>query len=128
VHRRNYGRICPIETPEGPNIGLIASSPPRPRERVPASSRRPTPGGRGAGHRRGEFYSALEEEKHVIAQGERALRQEGPLRHALVSCRKGRVPPGAPEDISLMDVSPNQLVRWRASLIPFLENDDATAR
>src|SRR5438477_365722 len=73
-----------------------------------------------------KFYSALEEEKHVIAQANAAFDKKGHFVTPLVSCRKaGEFPQARPEDISLMDVSPNQLVSVAASLIPFLENDDA---
>src|SRR2546423_1617691 len=73
-----------------------------------------------------KFYSALEEEKHVIAQANAAFDKKGHFLTPLVSCRKaGEFPQARPEDISLMDVSPNQLVSVAASLIPFLENDDA---
>src|SRR5207302_3790617 len=73
-----------------------------------------------------KFYSALEEEKHVIAQANAPVDKKGHFVTPLVSCRKaGEFPQSRPEDITLMDVSPNQLVSVAASLIPFLENDDA---
>src|SRR5262249_18384551 len=73
-----------------------------------------------------KFYSALEEEKHVIAQANAPFDKKGNFTTQLVSCRKAdEFPQSRPEDITLMDVSPNQLVSVAASLIPFLENDDA---
>ncbi len=123
----HYGRICPIETPEGPNIGLIASL--STFARVNEYGFVETPYRQVAEGRvtdEVKFYSALEEEKHVIAQANAAFDKKGHFLTPLVSCRKaGEFPQARPEDISLMDVSPNQLVSVAASLIPFLENDDA---
>src|SRR5438105_836492 len=127
VHPTHYGRICPIETPEGPNIGLIASL--STFARVNEYGFVETPYRQvvdGKVTDEVKFYSALEEEKHVIAQANAAFDKKGHFTTALVSCRKaGEFPQARPEDISLMDVSPNQLVSVAASLIPFLENDDA---
>ncbi len=127
VHPTHYGRICPIETPEGPNIGLIASL--STFARVNEYGFVETPYRQVAEGRvtdEVKFYSALEEEKHVIAQANAAFDKKGHFLTPLVSCRKaGEFPQARPEDISLMDVSPNQLVSVAASLIPFLENDDA---
>jgi len=127
VHPTHYGRICPIETPEGPNIGLIASLSTFARVNeygfVETPYRQVT---EGKVTDEVKFYSALEEEKHVIAQANAAFDKKGHFLTPLVSCRKaGEFPQARPEDISLMDVSPNQLVSVAASLIPFLENDDA---
>src|SRR5437667_3189966 len=127
VHPTHYGRICPIETPEGPNIGLIASL--STYARVNEFGFIETPYRQvveGKVTDEVKFYSALEEEKHVIAQANAAFDKKGHFMTPLVSCRKaGEFPQARPEDISLMDVSPNQLVSVAASLIPFLENDDA---
>src|SRR5690349_17202829 len=127
VHPTHYGRICPIETPEGPNIGLIASL--STFARVNEYGFVETPYRQVVEGRvtdEVKFYSALEEEKHVIAQANAAFDKKGHFVTPLVSCRKaGEFPQSRPEDISLMDVSPNQLVSVAASLIPFLENDDA---
>jgi DNA-directed RNA polymerase subunit beta len=127
VHPTHYGRICPIETPEGPNIGLIASL--STFARVNEYGFVETPYRQvvdGKVTDEVKFYSALEEEKHVIAQANAVFDKKGHFETALVSCRKaGEFPQSRPEDITLMDVSPNQLVSVAASLIPFLENDDA---
>jgi len=127
VHPTHYGRICPIETPEGPNIGLIASL--STFARVNEYGFVETPYRQVVEGRvtdEVKFYSALEEEKHVIAQANALFDKKGHFVTPLVSCRKaGEFPQARPEDISLMDVSPNQLVSVAASLIPFLENDDA---
>jgi DNA-directed RNA polymerase subunit beta len=127
VHPTHYGRICPIETPEGPNIGLIASL--STFARVNEYGFVETPYRQVAEGKVTDdvkFYSALEEEKHVIAQANAVFDKKGHFETQLVSCRKaGEFPQSRPEDISLMDVSPNQLVSVAASLIPFLENDDA---
>src|SRR5213595_3811268 len=127
VHPTHYGRICPIETPEGPNIGLIASL--STFARVNEYGFVETPYRQvveGKVTDEVKFYSALEEEKHVIAQANATFDKKGHFMTPLVSCRKaGEFPMARPEDISLMDVSPNQLVSVAASLIPFLENDDA---
>ena len=130
VHPTHYGRICPIETPEGPNIGLIASlSHLRPRQRV-RLRRDALPQGRGRpGHRRRRaLLSALEEEGNYIAQANATLDDEGPAvrEHAgVVAPQRRRRSWSTPDEITLMDVSPNQLVSVAASLIPFLEHDDA---
>src|SRR5438874_3830962 len=127
VHPTHYGRICPIETPEGPNIGLIASL--STFARVNEYGFVETPYRQVVDGRvtdEVKFYSALEEEKHVIAQANAPVDKKGHFTTPLVSCRKaGEFPQSRPEDITLMDVSPNQLVSVAASLIPFLENDDA---
>ncbi|RPH71121.1 MAG: DNA-directed RNA polymerase subunit beta [Myxococcaceae bacterium] len=127
VHPTHYGRICPIETPEGPNIGLIASLSTFARVNefgfVETPYRKVEEGGVT-----GEtaFYSALEEEKHTIAQANAEFDKKGKFVSELVSSRRGgEFVQAKPEDVDLMDVSPNQLVSVAASLIPFLENDDA---
>jgi DNA-directed RNA polymerase subunit beta len=127
VHSTHYGRICPIETPEGPNIGLIASL--STYARVNEYGFVETP------YRKVEkgrvtdevtFYSALEEEKHIIAQANAPVDRRGHFEGNNVSCRKeGEYILARPDEVDLMDVSPNQLVSVAASLVPFLENDDA---
>ena len=127
VHPTHYGRICPIETPEGPNIGLIASL--STFARVNEFGFVETPYRKvegGAVQPETAFYSALEEEKHIIAQANAEFDKKGHFLGDLVSSRKGGDFVNVrPEEVNLMDVSPNQLVSVAASLIPFLENDDA---
>ncbi|MBT8491857.1 MAG: DNA-directed RNA polymerase subunit beta [Deltaproteobacteria bacterium] len=128
VHPTHYGRICPIETPEGPNIGLIASL--STFARVNEYGFIETPYRRvedGKASQDVQFYSALQEEGQVIAQANAPLEPDGSFSEELVSCRAegGDVTMARPEDITLMDVSPNQLVSVAAGLIPFLEHDDA---
>src|SRR5260370_4590124 len=127
VHPTHYGRICPIETPEGPNIGLIASL--STYARVNEFGFVETPYRKVEnGTITGEvaFYSALEEEKHTIAQANAEFDKKGRFISELISCRRGgEFVQARPEDVDLMDVSPNQLASVAASLIPFLENDDA---
>src|SRR5512137_2082999 len=127
VHPTHYGRICPIETPEGPNIGLIASL--STYARVNEYGFVETPyrkAEKGRVTEEVEFYSALEEEKHVIAQANAPVDRKGNFLGTTVSCRKGgEFVQVKPEEVDLMDVSPNQLVSVAAALVPFLENDDA---
>jgi len=127
VHTTHYGRICPIETPEGPNIGLIASL--STYARVNEFGFIETPYRKvedGRATDSVEFYSALQEEGHSIAQSNTPLDKKGKFTEDLVSCRhNGEFVMTKPEEVTLMDVSPNQLVSVAASLIPFLENDDA---
>jgi DNA-directed RNA polymerase subunit beta len=127
VHGTHYGRICPIETPEGPNIGLIASL--STYARVNEFGFIETPYRKVEGGKATDevgFYSALQEEGHYIAQSNSPIGKRGELLEELVSCRHNTETVMAkPEDVTLMDVLPNQLVSVAASLIPFLENDDA---
>src|SRR3954462_2433509 len=127
VHPTHYGRICPIETPEGPNIGLIASL--STYARVNEFGFIETPYRKVDGARATEaveFYSALQEEGHYIAQSNTAVDKKGKFSDDLISCRHNtEFVMAKPEEVTLMDVSPNQLVSVAASLIPFLENDDA---
>ena len=129
VHTTHYGRICPIETPEGPNIGLIASL--STYARVNEYGFVETP------YRKVEdgivldqqvrWYSALEEEGHYIAQANAKIEHlSRKLEGQLISARfNGEFVMVPPSSVQLMDVSPNQLVSVAASLIPFLEHDDA---
>ena len=127
VHATHYGRICPIETPEGPNIGLIASL--STFARVNEFGFVETPFRRVAGGRATDevrFYHADEEKNQHIAQANAELDGRGRLVGPLVSARlNGEYVMVAPEKIGLMDVSPIQLVSVAAALIPFLEHDDA---
>ncbi len=127
VHPTHYGRICPVETPEGPNIGLIVSL--STFARVNEFGFIETPyrlvkDGRVLEDVR--FLTAIEEENMIIAQADRPLDKEGRFVGELISARRGGdFLSVAPEDINMMDVSPNQLVSVAATLIPFLEHDDA---
>ncbi len=127
VHPTHYGRVCPIETPEGPNIGLIASLTTYARVNefgFIETPYREVENGRVTDRIR--YLSALEEEDHVIAQANAPIDGRGAFTVDLVSARKGgEFIMARPEEVNLMDVSPNQLVSVAASLIPFLENDDA---
>ena len=127
VHPTHYGRICPIETPEGPNIGLINSLSTyakinkygfieSPYKRVKD----------GVVQSKVEYLSAMEETKYTIAQANTKLDKNGKIVEELVSCRQNlNFLLSKPETIDYIDVSPKQLVSVAASLIPFLENDDA---
>jgi len=127
VHPTHYGRVCPVETPEGPNIGLIASLSTYARVNdfgfIEVPYRKVN---KGRVSEEVEFLSAYEEDQYVIAQANAELDKRGNLIRDLVSARKGgefiMVPP---DQVDYMDVSPKQLVSVAASLIPFLENDDA---
>ena len=127
VHPTHYGRVCPIETPEGPNIGLIASLTTYARVNEYGFIETPyreVEEGRVTDRIR--YLSALEEEDHVIAQANAPIDNRGAFTADLVSSRKGgEFVMARPEEVDFMDVSPNQLVSVAASLIPFLENDDA---
>jgi DNA-directed RNA polymerase subunit beta len=127
VHGTHYGRICPIETPEGPNIGLIASLSTYARVNEFGFIETPYRTVQG-GHAtdKVEFYSALQEEGHYIAQSNTAFDKKGKFAEEMISARHNTDTVTAKsEEATLMDVSPNQLVSVAASLIPFLENDDA---
>ncbi len=127
VHPTHYGRICPIETPEGPNIGLINS--------LATYSRINKYGFIESPYRKVvdgkvtdkiEYLSAVEEEKYTIAQANSPINEKGNFVEELLSCRKSpNFILAKPDAIEYVDVSPKQLVSVAASLIPFLENDDA---
>jgi DNA-directed RNA polymerase subunit beta len=127
VHPTHYGRICPIETPEGPNIGLINSL--ATFARVNKYGFIETPFRRVRdGHVTDEviYLSAMEEAKYNVAQANADVDEGGRLTEDLVVCRRaGDVIVVPPDRVDLMDVSPKQLVSVAAALIPFLENDDA---
>ncbi|MEM8871897.1 MAG: DNA-directed RNA polymerase subunit beta, partial [Pseudomonadota bacterium] len=127
VHPTHYGRMCPIETPEGPNIGLINS--------LASFARVNKYGFIETPYRRVEdgqvtddvvYMSATEEMRHTVAQANAQLDDNGRFKNELVSTRKsGEYMLNPTENVDLIDVSPKQLVSVAASLIPFLENDDA---
>ncbi len=127
VHPTHYGRICPIETPEGPNIGLIASL--STFARVNEFGFVETPYRKVSEGRVTDevgWYSALEEEGKYIAQASASMDEKGKFKESLVSARlNGDFHMVTPDMIQLMDVSPNQMVSVAAALVPFLEHDDA---
>tara|TARA_Y100000590_G_scaffold43254_1_gene46029 strand:+ start:25 stop:2496 length:2472 start_codon:yes stop_codon:yes gene_type:complete len=127
VHPTHYGRICPIETPEGPNIGLINSLATFSRVNkygfIESPYRKVT---NGIVSNKIEYLSAIEEEKYTIAQANSVIDKNGKFTEELVSCRKSlNFILSKPDLVEYVDVSPKQLVSVAASLIPFLENDDA---
>ncbi|MFK8054010.1 MAG: DNA-directed RNA polymerase subunit beta [Woeseiaceae bacterium] len=127
VHPTHYGRVCPIETPEGPNIGLINS--------LAVYSRTNEYGFLETPYRKVtdgkvtdeiEYLSAIEESQYVIAQANAVLDGKGKFTDELISVRhRNEFTLAGPDDINYMDVSPKQIVSVAASLIPFLEHDDA---
>tara|TARA_B100000676_G_scaffold296894_1_gene337777 strand:+ start:416 stop:4582 length:4167 start_codon:yes stop_codon:yes gene_type:complete len=127
VHPTHYGRICPIETPEGPNIGLINSL--ATYARVNQYGFIETPYRKVENGRVTEevvYNSAIEEGQFTIAQANAPLDKNGKFEEELVSCRQGgEFIMARPDTIDMIDVSPKQLVSVAAALIPFLENDDA---
>ncbi len=127
VHPTHYGRICPIETPEGPNIGLIVSLSTYARVNPYGFIETPYRKVENAIARRDVTYlTAMDEKDYPIAQANALLDEQGHFVKEQVSSRKaGEFVMVPPEEIHYMDVSPNQLVSVSASLIPFLEHDDA---
>ncbi|MBI5144629.1 MAG: DNA-directed RNA polymerase subunit beta, partial [Candidatus Omnitrophica bacterium] len=127
IHPSHYGRVCPIETPEGPNIGLISSL--SSYARVNSLGLLETPYRKaedGRVSRKIEYLTADIEEDKVIAQANVPLDNDGTFSEREVSCRyKGDFPKVPGKHVHYMDVSPKQLVSVAASLIPFLEHDDA---
>ena len=127
VHPTHYGRICPIETPEGQNIGLInslASYAVINKYGFIETPYRKVVNGKVTDEV--IYVSAMEENKYIIAQANSVLNKDGSFAEELVSCRRnGEFVLLPASEISLMDVSPKQLVSVTAALIPFLENDDA---
>jgi len=127
VHPTHYGRICPIETPEGPNIGLInslATYAQINKYGFIESPYRKVINGKVTNEI--EYLSAIEEGKYTIAQANSIINEEGSFVEELVSCRKSlNFILSKPDTVEYVDVSPKQLVSVAASLIPFLENDDA---
>ena len=127
VHPTHYGRICPIETPEGPNIGLINSLATYCRVNrfgYIESPYKKVINGKVTSEIK--YLSAIEEEKHTIAQANSPIKKDGSFEEELVACRKNlNFELSNRESIDYIDVSPKQLVSVAAALIPFLENDDA---
>jgi len=127
IHYTHYGRMCPIETPEGPNIGLIVSL--ANYTRVNEYGFLETPYRKvekGIATKDIEYLSAMDEDRHFIAQASAKVNTNGSFADAQISCRKqGDYITRAPEEIQYMDVSPKQIISVSASLIPFLEHDDA---
>jgi len=127
VHPTHYGRICPIETPEGPNIGLINSLSTYAKINKYGFIESPYKRVKNAiVEDKIEYLSAMEETKFTIAQANSKVDKNGKITESLVSCRQNlNFVLSKPENIDYIDVSPKQLVSVAASLIPFLENDDA---
>ncbi len=127
VHPTHYGRICPIETPEGPNIGLINSLSTYSKINKYGFIESPYKKVKeGIVQNNIEYLSAMEETKFTIAQANSLVDKNGKFTEDLVSCRQNlNFILAKPENIDYIDVSPKQLVSVAASLIPFLENDDA---
>ena len=127
VHPTHYGRVCPIETPEGPNIGLINSL------AIYAQTNEygflETPYRKVVDSKvtdQIEYLSAIEEGRYVVAQANATLDENGTLIDELVTCRHhGETTVSTPDRIQYMDIAPSQIVSVAASLIPFLEHDDA---
>ncbi|MEL3905909.1 MAG: DNA-directed RNA polymerase subunit beta [Treponema sp.] len=127
VHYTHYGRMCPIETPEGPNIGLIVSM---------ASYAHVNDYGfleapyvkvvDGVATREVEYLSAMDEDKYYIGQVSTAVEKDGTISAEQIACRhQGDYTTRSSKDVQYMDVSPKQIISVSASLIPFLEHDDA---
>jgi DNA-directed RNA polymerase subunit beta len=130
VHYTHYGRLCPIETPEGPNIGLISSLCVYAKINVlgfiETPYRKVQNGKVDLSNRGVMFLSAEEEEQKIIAQANAPLNNDGTFVNQKVKARyEGDFPVEDPDKIDLMDVAPNQIASIAASLIPFLEHDDA---
>ena len=127
VHPTHYGRICPIETPEGPNIGLINSLATYARVNQYGFIESPyCKVIKGKVTEEIKYLSAMDEGKYTIAQANAALTKSGKFAGELVSCRAdGDFVMVTPDVVDYIDVSPKQLVSVAAALIPFLENDDA---
>lgn len=127
VHPTHYGRICPIETPEGPNIGLINSLSTYARINkygfIECPYRKVV---NGVVTNEVVYLSANEEGKFKIAEANAKVKDDGRFESDLIACRKaGEFEFSAPEEVDFIDVSPQQLVSVATALIPFLENDDA---
>ena len=127
VHSTHYGRVCPIETPEGPNIGLINSL--ALYSRTNQYGFLETPYRRVDGNKvsdKIDFLSAIEESQYMIAQANSELDKNGQFKEELISARyHNEFTMAQPDRVQYMDVAPGQIVSVAASLIPFLEHDDA---
>ena len=129
VHYTHYGRLCPIESPEGPNIGLISSlcmfAQINDLGFIETPYRKVNDGVVDLDNDHVEYLTAEEEEMHIIGQGNAPLREDGSFIRDYVKCReKADFPVVPPTDVDLMDVSPQQIASVSAGLIPFLEHDD----
>lgn len=127
VHYTHYGRLCPIETPEGPNIGLISSLTTYARINEFGFIETPyRPVKEGRVQKKIEYLTADDEDNYVIAQANAPLSGKGVFINERVKARfQGDFPVLTPEEVHYIDVSPNQIVSAAAALIPFLEHDDA---
>ena len=130
VHYTHYGRLCPIETPEGPNIGLISSlciyAKINELGFIETPYRKVTDSVVDISETGIEYYTAEEEEDLIVAQGNAPLDEKGNFIRTKVKSRKGAdFPVISPAEVNLMDVSPSQIASIAAALIPFLEHDDA---
>ena len=127
VHSTHYGRVCPIETPEGPNIGLINSLATYARTNEYGFLESPYhPVVNGVVTSDIEYLSAIDEAEYVIAQASAPVDNKGRFTTELVDVRnRNEFTKTAAENVDFMDVSPKQVVSVAASLIPFLEHDDA---
>jgi len=130
VHYTHYGRLCPIETPEGPNIGLISSlciyAKINELGFIETPYRKVTDSVVNTAEEGIEYFTAEEEENLIIAQGNAPLDENGGFIRSKVKSRLGAdFPVVAPSEVNLMDVSPSQIASIAAALIPFLEHDDA---
>ena len=127
VHYSHYGRMCPIETPEGPNIGLIVSLAIYTRVNEYGFLEAPyrkIEGGKATD--KFEYLSAMDEDKYFIGQVSEGMKDDGSFATDMISCRKqGNYSTRSPKDVEYMDVSPRQVISVSAALIPFLEHDDA---
>ena len=127
VHYSHYGRMCPIETPEGPNIGLIVSLAIYTRVNdygfLEAPYRKIE---KGKATNKVEYLSAMDEDKYYIGQVSEGMKADGSFATDMISCRRrGDYTTRSPKDVQYMDVSPRQVISVSAALIPFLEHDDA---
>src|SRR5574344_525270 len=127
VHYTHYGRMCPIETPEGPNIGLIVTLAIFTRVNEYGFLEEPYRAVvDGKATNKVEYLSAMDEDKYYIGQVTEGMKADGSFPTDMVSCRfRGDYTTRSPKDIQYMDVSPRQVISVSASLVPFLEHDDA---
>ncbi|WP_329904080.1 DNA-directed RNA polymerase subunit beta [Porphyromonas pogonae] len=130
VHYTHYGRLCPIETPEGPNIGLISSLCVYAKINdlgfIATPYRQVSKGVVDFSQEGLHYYTAEEEEEKIVAQGNAPVKEDGSFRNDRVKARfESDFPVVSPDQVDLMDVSPTQIASIAASLIPFLEHDDA---
>ena len=127
VHYTHYGRMCPIETPEGPNIGLIVSLAIYTRVNEYGFLEAPyrkLEDGKAGDHV--DFLSAMDEDRYYIGQVSVGMKEDGSFAGDRIACRRyGDYTSRNPKDVQYMDVSPKQIISVSAALIPFLEHDDA---